>query len=81
MPRPRCERRRFSRVEGRKKEERKTHLAPRGVREDRLPRLAEDEGDDLEEELGDVNGLRAEVEDLTEDGGELRRGKEGQSKS
>jgi hypothetical protein len=31
--------------------------------------------------LGDVDGLRTEIEDLTEDGGELREGKEGQSKS
>jgi hypothetical protein len=81
MPRPRCERRRISRLEVRKKDERKAHLAPRGVGEDRLPRLAEDESDDLEEELRDVDGLRAEVEDLTENGGELRRGKGGQSKS
>ena len=45
-------------------------LAARGIRQYGGPRAAEDEGDDLEEELRDVDRLRAEVEDLTEDGGE-----------
>jgi hypothetical protein len=57
------------------KGEKRTNLAPLCVGHDRLPRLTEDEGDDLEEELGDVDGLGTEVEDLTEDGGELREGR------
>jgi hypothetical protein len=45
-------------------------LAARGIRQNSGPRATEDEGDDLKEELRDVDRLGAEVEDLTEDGGE-----------
>lgn len=55
--------------EGARVEER-PELAARGVREDGGPGATHEEGDDLEEELRDVDGLRAEVEDLAEDGGE-----------
>ena len=45
-------------------------LAARSVRQNSGPRATEDEGDNLEEELRDVDRLRTEIEDLSEDGGE-----------
>lgn len=42
----------------------------RRVRHDGRPSASEEEGDDLEEQLRDIDRLGPEVEDLTEDGGE-----------
>lgn len=40
-----------------------------GLGENKVPGFAENEGDDVKEELRDEDGLRPEVEDLSEDGG------------